>query len=352
MKPLHITAVAALTFASLHLLSGLPGCGGSDKNDTSSSSDSVDGSDSGNSTDTAAPTLESCKAWILENHRSDYPANGCWTLGPNTVEEWADYFDSFRNLEGGFGGTLPVGDGRFVNLWIPDTWETQEQGQTLVVGLHGSSGCTSSFFDEWYDYTARDHKYALAAVQWMGATYSKERDDYYIDTETDWDSGEVIFAMIQEFLDELFANCPFDNAGKVLYGFSRGAARSFHVTACDSYNLSRNGFRYFDATVADSGGGEFYEDDDWCWADLDAVDYLSSRFWLFCGTADSGGENCDHMSSSQDSVEDRNGIIDELYMEEGRGHGIFSDDGSPHSPESPSKAQTAMFDYIESFSSR
>ncbi len=342
------TSVAADSNSETGL--GTDTAGGGATGDTSQGG--PDTGQGGPDTGTGAPTLESCKAWVLENHRNTYEPNGCWTIGGLSEEEWAEYFDSIQTLEGGFGGVLPIGDDRFVSLWIPDDWETMEQGQTLLVGLHGSAGCTSTLFDEWYDYTHASRKYALAAVQWMGATYSEARDNYYIDEDTNWDSGEAIFEGTQEFLDQLYANCPFDDASTVLYGFSRGAARSFHVTACDSHNLSVSGSRYFNTTIADSGGGEFYQDDDWCWADLDAVDYMSSRFWLFCGTEDSGGVNCDHLSSSKDSVEERNGIVDELYMEEGRGHGIFSDDGSPHSPESPSDAQNAMFDYIDSFASR
>ncbi len=348
-KLLFPVILVGLTCAGL---SCSDGSGNKTDNDTSTASDSSHGQDDSAQGSEDYPNMDSCRQWITENHQSAYEPNGCWTLGNDSPEEkakyWNDYLSRYSDLEGGIGGVIPLGDNRFYAVWIPDDWDTLDQPRSLVVGMHGSSGCIVTVFEKLYEYTGNSRKYAIVVLEWMGATYNKAIDDFETLVYDDYDTADTIFSEIQTIMNDLTGNCPFDGVSPVLYGFSWGSARSFQVSACDTFNKSNTGTQVFNAYINDSGTGPYFDNDGWCWEDLNSVDYMNSHFWLFCGTADNDGRICEEMEEAVERIEDATGIVDEFYKEEGRGHGIFSLDGSEHSAESPSDAQVAMFDYIDS----
>ncbi len=331
------------TFVALAVVSLTPACGKNSAKDSSADS-APTASDSWTGTGSAAQgrSFDTCRAWIAENHRADYEMHACLSVERVDPSDWENYFNLQTELKGGFGGVLPVGDKQFYILWIPDAWESDMEDRTLIFDLHGSGACSAYIFEDWYNYTSFSRQYAIAALQWAWMQYDEVAGDYYVDDPDGFDSAEDVYANLVAMKEDILAHCPFDDVSFMYYGHSAASAISFEVGIYDAATEHEGGERLVNSYIADSGPGG---SDTWYWDDDSDLSYYGTRYWLFCGTADGG--TCSGMEKAQDSLEEKNATVDRLYEEEGRGHGIFNKDGSYHSPDDPSDAQIALFDYID-----
>ena len=345
-------------FAGLLLF--LVSCSSDSGNDVTSGASDVSGSDVATDTGGGAVTDAACAEWIAETTFVPTGQHGCLgsvfrapvdqLLTPDDVQQyWEGYFASVAELDGGSAGILPVGSNRFYAVWFPDNWESQGNDRRLVVTLHGSDGCLDSVFEWWQSYTGRTKPYAIVALQYADSLQAERGAGYpfeYAETD-DFDDADTIYANLNTILGDVESHCPIAGVPIVYHGFSRGAARSFELAFVD---WDQGGQQLFEAFISDSGtpfadvpGGG----DPDCWDGADDPDYNGARFWLFCGTEDSDGQTCRDQDRANNQVSAHNGVVDRFYEEAGRGHGVFN--GTDHNPQSPTEAQTVMFDYVDSF---
>ena len=270
----------------------------------------------------AEPTLDSCRAWIRENHSLDYPDHGC-----------QEHTDVLNSVAGNGGGVIPLQDSRFFITWFPDDWERLTD-KTLIVTLHGSGGCAERVY-QWWSRPAADHDYALVALQYAQADATAEEGYAFDDAGQIYDSLRALFG-------ELQAHCPLDDTTVVYHGFSRGSARSFKIALLDRAD---DGMKRFATFIADSGsefadtGGEVPT-----YLQTAAPDaYSGARFWLYCGGEDHDGMTCEGMKRMGPLLGEHGATVTTYRYEPG-GHGIFAtvQPGSPLSP-----ALTALYEYID-----
>ncbi|HHN93593.1 MAG TPA: hypothetical protein ENK17_02395, partial [Anaerolineae bacterium] len=62
--------------------------------------------------ESVAPTMATCRAWIQQRHSLDYSNHDC-----------QEHADILRSVERMGGGVIPVGENRFFIVWFPEGWE-------------------------------------------------------------------------------------------------------------------------------------------------------------------------------------------------------------------------------------
>ena len=274
--------------------------------------------------DSAEPTMATCRAWIRDNHSLNYENHGC-----------EDHADVLASVAAQGGGVIPVGDNRFSIVWFPDDWE-QRSDRALVVTLHGSGGCAEPNYQWWTERTV-GHQYAVLSLQ-----YAQED---LTGGDLLFDSGAEIYENLRTALGELRAHCPLSDTALALHGFSRGSARAIEIALMDR---APDGMKAFASFIADSGTG-FAESGGAIPPYLENAPpgaYSGAHFWLYCGELDHGGQTCTDMDRLAPIIRGLDGTVDALYKNPTGGHGIFITEPG----ESPTGAQLALFDYIDSLS--
>ncbi len=275
-----------------------------------------------------APTLETCRAWIRENHTLDYDNHGC--------EEHADILTSVAQIG---GGVIPVGENRFFIVWFPRDWESREDRE-VVLTIHGNGACAENNF-KWWQSVAQEHGFAVIALQYA------EADVNDLDPREDalFDEVPVVYENLIKAYDAVRTHCPVEGIPVVLHGFSRGSALSYQLALMDK---GENGRDLFAAFIADSGGAGPAGSGDQTPgylknAPTDA--YGGAHFWLYCGMKDYDGVRCDDMEKMQELIVTHGGIVDALYVNPKGGHGLFIGDNVEYR-----QARDALYAYIDALS--
>ncbi len=276
---------------------------------------------------TAAPTMDGCREWLASSR------NLTTTIGCPT---W-DFFRDELFARG--GGVFPVGDDRYYLVWLPEQWETVA-ARKVIITLHGTGGCAEWMLNQWYQAAAREHPWAIVALQ------------YYDPDTGQYDDDAVIYENLKALWGELSAHCPMAGSDLFYHGFSRGSAQSFPVAIRD-----RTDARLFAAFIADSGcAGSRYP----TLQNQPADALAGARFWLWCGTedvstVDATKMTCEVMEEMRRYVEEHGGQVDALGAEEGGGHGMFNDCSGPgdkcvnRKGDNLGPSLPLLFDYIETF---
>ncbi len=261
------------------------------------------------------PTMADCNSWMRANHVVDYPNHDC-----------TKFATILNELEANQAAAIPVGTNRFFIVWFPQNWE-QIQNQKLITIIHGSEACAEGRFDNWFDFS---DDYALVALQY--AENESAVDPTY-------DSADTIYENLGSTFEQLEQNCPIQNATVIYDGFSRGAAFSFQIALKD---VDQSGMHKFTSFIADSGSGitdpnnlPFY---------FDNVDYMGSRFWLYCANNTAEGLSCSKMEFTKDLLPQNNAQVDAYYVDDGGYHGIFYG----HTAGQPDDAINALMNYVQS----
>ncbi|MBW2305128.1 MAG: hypothetical protein JRF57_15615 [Deltaproteobacteria bacterium] len=265
------------------------------------------------------PTFADCKAWIQAHQGFDFPNHGC--------EKQAGVLKTVREAGGGF---IPIDAGRFFIVWFPDDWNKQ-RNKRLIVALHGSGGCAERMFKFWHVMRSR-HSFAVAAVQYAEVDAAGNLR---------FDDSARIYELLRATLNQLKSHCPLDGVPVVLYGFSKGSARTFELAAMDR---APEGMKAFSAFISDSGAvfAEYQGQLSPFLQHLGPSAYRGAHFWLYCGGKDHGGRTCRGMKRMAHFVRAHGGTVDRFYTHPPGGHGIFI----TGRPQRLGGALTALFDYI------
>ncbi len=254
-----------------------------------------------------SPSMETCQAWIRENHSLDYVNHGC-----------AEHADILQSVEGMGGGVIPVGDERFFIVWFPEGW-AQSSDREIIFTLHGNNACTEQNF-QWWQGMAEGQNFAVVALQYAEEDLTDEDPN----EEHLFDEGAVVYANLTTAYDELQAHCPLQGVPAIYYGFSRGSALSYHLALLDR---SPEGRGLFSAYIADSGGTGPAGTGDTppgYMQDASPVAYDGAHFWLYCGMKDFDGVRCDDMEKASALIQRHGGVVDEFHVSTTGGHGIFN----------------------------
>ncbi len=206
----------------------------------------------------------------------------------------------------------------FFVLWVPEGYQSGSVRRVLTLA-HGSRGSAYAEIDQELD-PARQHGYALLAVQWW-----LPASDYYLEP----DEVYALLSLALQYMQQHYATEP-DRAA--YSGFSRGAAISYEVTFYDR----QAGTDYFALTISHSGGvpvdggRPFFED--LSNGLYGSQPFAGSRFFMYCGMQDEfwGTEQCEQMHNAESIVREYGATIEQFIEAPDGGHAGLRDNPDYH----------------------
>ncbi len=298
-------------------LLGLVGCGGGGAKEAGPET----GGAAAETGTAAGPTLAGCQAW-LGARPTGTTAAGCDT----------DVGDAVERLAAAGAGRITLASGRSAVAWFPADWDGREP-QSVLVLLHGTVGCAEGSAADFLRLLPDDH--ALVALGYENADGS-----YATASEIQRDLDETVAA--------LAGVCPVADAAWLMYGVSRGAARTVQLAGLD-----RAGPQRFAGFAVDSGTLPP--------ADYNGSDFTGAHLWLWCGAFDPDPRGvdtttCAFMAESMVPTLTRAGAtIDAFVQGEASCHGLFQWDCEPGCescagqarPEAPGPHLTALQAWLQ-----